>query len=149
MQILGVGAAVLALDMLTKSAVRANMTPNQSIPVVPGVFHLTYVLNPGAAFGLFAHRTGFFVVMAVLVIATILFLGNRLAGNDRRMRTALGLMLGGAAGNLPDRVIAGRVTDFLDFRIWPVFNVADASIVIGVCLVALDILLEGRRLGRR
>ncbi|NPV71650.1 MAG: signal peptidase II [Firmicutes bacterium] len=124
--------------MIAKKVVRTLMTPNQSIPVIPGVFHLTYVLNPGAAFGLFAQRTNYFIAVSVVVIALILLFGNRLARGNRVLQAGFGLMLGGAVGNLVDRVVAGKVTDFMDFRIWPVFNVADASIVIGVGLFALD-----------
>lgn len=138
MQILATGAVVFLLDMIAKKVVRTLMTPNQSIPVIPGVFHLTYVLNPGAAFGLFAQRTNYFIAVSVVVIALILLFGNRLARGNRVLQAGFGLMLGGAVGNLVDRVVAGKVTDFMDFRIWPVFNVADASIVIGVGLFALD-----------
>lgn len=133
-----IGAATFLLDLASKAAVKSLMTPNQSIPIIPNVFHLTYVLNPGAAFGLFAHGRIYLIPVAATVIAFIVIYGKRLAGNSMLLQLSLGLALGGAMGNLVDRVIIGRVVDFLDLRVWPVFNVADSAIVVGVALFAVE-----------
>lgn len=141
MRIIGTGAVVLALDLATKYAVKALMTPYQSIPIIPNVFHLTYIQNPGAAFGMLANWRGYFIAVTVIVIGLILVYGKAIASNSRILQYSLGLQLGGAAGNLVDRVLVGRVVDFLDLRVWPVFNVADSAIVIGVALFAYEALL--------
>ncbi|MGE5484989.1 MAG: signal peptidase II [Ignavibacteriales bacterium] len=146
MLILATGAATFLLDLASKKVVKSLMTPNQSIPIIPNVFHLTYVLNPGAAFGLFAYKRIYFILVTVIVIVLILIYGKRFAGNSVLLQLSLGLELGGALGNLVDRVIIGRVVDFLDLRVWPVFNVADSAIVIGVALFAMEAFL-GRRAG--
>ncbi|MCR4398650.1 MAG: signal peptidase II [Firmicutes bacterium] len=139
-RIVGTGAALLILDLASKKVVRTLMVPGQSVPIVPGIFHLTYVLNPGAAFGLFAHMTAYFIVVAAVVIFVILAYGRILASGSVLLELSLGLQLGGAVGNLVDRVVTGRVIDFLDFRVWPVFNFADSAIVIGVGLFACGVL---------
>ncbi len=133
-------AAIVLIDRLTKIAVVRNMSELDSIPVIPGVFHLTYVRNPGAAFGLLPNRTVFFIIVTLAVVALIVFFAGRLGKDGLAYQIALGLMLGGALGNLWDRLHGGLVIDFLDFRVWPVFNVADSSLVVGVLLFAYLVL---------
>lgn len=111
------------------------MTLGESIPVIKDVFHLTYLHNPGGAFGILAYRTWFFILVALVVALLILgFLRHFQPGNNW-LTAALALQLGGTMGNLLDRVRQGYVIDFLDFRFWPVFNLADTSIVVGVFLL--------------
>ena len=132
---------VFGLDTVSKWLVATRMAPGQSIPAIPGFFYITYVRNAGAAFGLLQHRTPLFVAVAVAVIALIVAYGRRLAHGSRLLGVALGMLLGGAAGNLMDRVLYGQVIDFLDFRVWSfVFNVADSAIVVGAILFVLDLL---------
>lgn len=131
--------AVVALDQLTKHYIVVNFLPEASLPVVAGVFHITYVLNPGAAFGIFKHQTAFFLAIAAALIALVAYLYPRLPKERRLLRSGMALMTGGAVGNVIDRVQTGYVVDFFDFRIWPVFNVADIAIVCGVALMAWDI----------
>lgn len=145
------GAAVLALDLFTKYLVQSRMAPHQSIPVIRGFFHITYVYNPGAAFGMLAHWRWFFVATALAVIAGILVYSRRPEVRQGLLPYALGMVMGGAAGNMVDRLRYGTVVDFLDF-FWgrwhfPVFNVADTFIVTGVGLVLLVSFLEERRRG--
>ncbi len=138
----------VAGDQLTKSAIRAALRPTQSIPLIPSVLHLTYVQNTGAAFGLFQGYTGVFILLSVAVTAWILavFLRTR-SPMPRLTATGLALVLSGALGNLIDRVRFGYVVDFIDIRIWPVFNVADSAITIGVGLLLWQSLFlrDGRR----
>ena len=115
-----------------------------------GLFYVTNVRNPGAAFGFFAHgsaelRLGFFVAISLLAAAIILGFFRRLAPGDRTSALALGLILGGASGNLVDRVARGEVIDFLHFRVWggrswPDFNLADSFIVVGVMILVVELL---------
>lgn len=135
--ILLLAALVILLDQLLKLLVVSTMSLNQSIPVILNIFHITYVHNFGAAFGLLAHRTSFFILLAsvvVLVLATLLRQASR---EQKLLRLALVLQLGGTVGNLIDRVRVGYVIDFFDFRVWPIFNVADIAIVSGTGLLIL------------
>lgn len=134
--------AAFLLDRLSKMVVMNNMWQGQSIPVWPGIFHLTYIQNPGAAFGMLAGKTWFFVGITLLVLLAMLIGYRWIAKAGRLYQWALGLIAGGAIGNLVDRMSYTRVIDFLDFRVWPVFNLADTFICIGVWLILLDALKE-------
>lgn len=123
------------------------MSLNQSIPVITNVFHITYVHNFGAAFGLFVHRTGFFIFVTTVVVLLIFVFLRHLPKEQKLLRAALVLQLGGAMGNLIDRVRLGYVIDFFDLRVWPVFNVADIAIVFGVGLLILDLTRNAREKG--
>ena len=117
-------------DQLIKALIRSNFLLYQSIPLVSDVFHLTYVQNTGAGFGIMAGRQNFFIIIAGLIITGLLIYKYQ-AVDNRLLDLALGLIIGGALGNVIDRIFLGYVVDYLDFRIWPVFNLADAMIVIG------------------
>ena len=123
------------------------MNLHDSIAVIPGVFYITYVKNYGAAFGILAHRTGLFVIITVLVVLLIVYFLRQLPKDQKLLRIALVLQLGGALGNLVDRLLYGFVIDFLDFRFWPVFNVADIAIVAGIGLFILDLARTVREKG--
>lgn len=140
MPFVGITVLLVVLDQVSKYLVRSLMVPGETIPLVPNIFHLTYVQNPGAAFGILAHRTNFFIIITVAVIVFILVFFRRISPEQKLLKTALSLQLGGALGNLIDRVILGHVTDFFDFRIWPVFNIADMAVVLGVGLLCWEIL---------
>lgn len=133
-------AAVLLLDQITKYVVSINFEQGQTLPVIKNIFHLTYVQNPGAAFGMLAYWTTFFIFVTLVVILIILFVYRKVPASRYLLRIGLSLQLAGALGNLIDRLRFGYVVDFLDFRIWPVFNFADVAIVVGVGLLALDII---------
>lgn len=133
----------MALDQGTKWAAHAWLASARSLPVIPGIFHLTYVQNTGAAFGIFRGLPGLFILLA-LAISGWLILELTRRNHPPLIRLGLALMLGGAVGNLIDRVRLGHVVDFLDLRIWPVFNVADSAITIGVGLL-MWLMLARRR----
>ena len=143
-KVLSVSSFVVIVDRLTKYILFRNFSEGESVRVVPGLFHITLVLNSGAAFGLFKGCGAFFTVSSVLVIAFICFYIIRGGCKDLLMLAALGLILGGAAGNLIDRLSFGYVIDFLDFRIWPVFNIADASITTGAVILAVRLIFDKR-----
>ena len=140
---------VVVLDRLAKWVVERNIPLHDGIPIVPGFFRLTHLENRGAAFGLFADSPSpwkvatlvLFSVVALIVVSTLLW------KNSHTMSTTgvgLALILGGAVGNLWDRLTAGHVTDFLLFYVgryqWPAFNVADSAIVVGACLLVYEIM---------
>ncbi len=133
---------VLALDQASKAYVRAEMTIGRSIPVLPDVFSITHINNKGAAFGLFPGRVGFFIAVALIVLVGIGYVWWRY--RPRRWFTvhALGLTAAGALGNLVDRVVAGYVTDFFEIHGWPVFNVADAALDVGVAILVVWLLFS-------
>ena len=143
-KILSISSLIVIVDRLTKYLVLKNYSEGESVRVIPGVFHLTLVLNSGAAFGLFKGSGLIFTISSVLIIVLICVYIWRNECKDFLMLIALGLILGGAAGNLIDRVAFGYVIDFLDFRVWPVFNIADSSITIGAFILAVRLILNKR-----
>ena len=133
---------IILVDQIIKLIVRLNMMPGESIPLVPQVFHFTYVLNPGAAFGILENQRMFFIVAGIFILLAALLLYPRLRQQDPWLRYGCVALLGGAVGNLIDRIHNGLVVDFLDFRIWPVFNIADIAIVGGVGCMLYAILFK-------
>jgi len=124
----------LLSDQATKSLIRAWLPLGSSVPILPKFLHFTHTQNSGAAFGLFPNAVTLLVVIALIVSAIFLWLGHR--GFDRRQTAiAMGMMLGGAVGNLIDRIRFGAVTDFIDIHIWPIFNIADAALTVGAFLL--------------
>ncbi len=125
-------------DRITKYFVVKEMVLGQSIPVIHNWLHLTYVNNPGAAFGMLANKRWFFVVATVLMIAVLVYYARTMGSRSKLLLMALGMITGGAVGNFVDRLRMGYVVDFLDFRgIWPyIFNIADAAIVVGAIFMA-------------
>ena len=139
-----VAALTIGADQFSKAVVRATLNPTQHLPLVP-FLHLTYVQNTGTAFGLFRGHPGVFIALSVAVGAWIIVEWRRShADAPRATRHALALILGGAIGNLIDRVRFGYVVDFIDLRVWPVFNVADSAITIGVGWLLLQLLWKGQ-----
>lgn len=128
-------ALTVGCDQLTKLAIRGWLAPIQSLPVIPSILHLTYVQNTGAAFGLFQGHTVTFILLSAAVAAWIILELVRKRHRRWSIELAMALILGGAIGNLVDRLVFGYVIDFIDVRVWPVFNVADSSITIGVGLL--------------
>lgn len=137
---------ILILDQLTKASITASLLPGQSVPLIKNIFHISLVHNTGIAFGLLKNQAIFFVFIAVIVIVSISldFIYNA-KHYTLTKRIALGLVMGGALGNLVDRLRLNYVIDFLDFRIWPVFNIADSAITVGVFLLAIEIFIRSKR----
>lgn len=144
------GLSVLA-DQVTKYLVTSNLRQGQSLILTSrlgSIFQITYVTNSGAAFGLFPNWSQVFIIVAVVVIVALVWYYVQLADGRWAVQLALGLQLGGAIGNLIDRLrLAGHVIDFIDLnfwplRRWPIFNIADASIVTGVTMLTLLMLWE-------
>lgn len=137
-------AALLVLDRLTKRWALDWLEPRGSVPVLP-FFHLTYVENTGAAFGVGRARNGFFIGLSLLLLGGLFYLQRSWPKENRWLRAGLLLVTAGAVGNLYDRLAYGFVVDFLDFRVWPVFNVADSCVTVGACLLAWGLHLEDKR----
>lgn len=139
--------AILVLDQWTKWLVEVHLPHSASHPVLPGFVNLTHVKNTGVAFGLFASHGAdggawLLVVMGVVALAAVVLYFRLAPARNRLLLYSLALIVGGAVGNLIDRLASGAVTDFLDVYVgtyhWPAFNVADSAITVGIGLMILD-----------
>jgi signal peptidase II len=135
---------VILFDQASKLFIQYKMKIGESIPVIKGIFHITYIENPRTSFGLFEYNKSFFVIAVLIsVILVILIYKKIIFKKDPFMYIPLTLVLGGAVGNLIDRArIDGKVIDFIDFRIWPVFNFADSAIVCGMLVLLIHVLFR-------
>jgi signal peptidase II len=138
-----VGAAILA-DQVTKHIVSSQLALDDSIHVL-GPFSIHHVQNSGIAFGLFANATALVTALTAVAVGWMLVFFARSGARHPVLPVALGLLIGGSASNLVDRIRLGHVTDFLDFRYWPAFNLADTFIVVGVGILFAAILIADTR----
>ncbi|MFH1491541.1 MAG: signal peptidase II [Pseudomonadota bacterium] len=145
--------SVIILDQITKALILSAFPLHEHAPVISGFFNLVHVRNRGMAFGLMNRANSVFVFYAltaatIIAVALLLFWFSKLQESDNRIIIGFSLIIGGALGNLIDRVRLGEVVDFLDFYIggyhWPAFNVADASITVGTFWVALNLFFQNR-----
>jgi signal peptidase II len=144
----GIAALVYAIDRVTKMLVEANLQDRPPVELIPGVLELRFTTNPGGAFGVFGDLSWLFVLISVIVVGAIVFASRNLPSTISAV--GLGLVLGGAIGNLTDRLLrgpalGGEVVDFIDLQVWPVFNLADTGIVVGAALLLLSGLRRDRR----
>ena len=152
--LVGVSLALIALDQITKMFVVHTMYLHESIPVIKGFFNLTYIRNPGAAFGIFAttnsaFRLIFFVGTSIFALGLLGTIFYRLHPDDVWGQLTVSSIFGGAIGNLVDRLRYGEVIDFLDFHVsgyhWPAFNVADSAISVGVVSLLIIFTLDKKK----
>ena len=130
----------LLLDQLTKYYVMNHFLLGESLPVIPNVFHLTYIINRGAAFGMLTNQRWFFLAVAFVLIIVYGFYRKRVNNGPLSLRVGTALLIAGAIGNGIDRYVLHGVVDFFDFRIWPIFNIADIGICVGVVCVIFYLL---------
>ncbi len=135
---------VVLLDYITKRIVSGNMVLYQSIPVIKGVFNITYVKNTGASFGMMAGARWFFVAVTVILIAAVIYYAVKNKITDKLFLVSASFVVGGGIGNLIDRIATGAVVDFFDFCLinFAIFNVADCFVVVGVILMAIYYIKE-------
>lgn len=147
-------ALVCLADQIAKLLVQQKLVLWSTVPVVPGFFNLVHSVNRGAAFGFLndadsSWQIYFFIAVTVLAIMIVFSLLSKAGPGDKLLVSALGLVLGGALGNLVDRVRMGEVVDFLDFHVaghhWPAFNMADIAITIGSLLLIVSLYTQSRR----
>jgi len=130
-------AIVFFLDRFTKYLVLSKFSLNESLPVIANIFHLTFVTNTGSAFGLFRSLSFLLTLFSFVVLSFAVYYTTKIKEQEKWMQFAIGLLIGGTLGNLVDRIGYGHVIDFLDFRIWPVFNVADSAITVSVIILVM------------
>lgn len=123
---------IILFDQITKFLIKTNFELSQSYPIIKNIFHLTYILNFGAGFGILQQQKWILIFISIIVIGIIIFYFDRIKEKEITLQFLVGFILGGTIGNLIDRIIYGFVIDFLDFRIWPIFNFADSFVTIGV-----------------
>jgi signal peptidase II len=143
---LGVAALIILIDQISKNLVLRNLGLGEAwnpVLFLEPFVTVTHVTNTGAAFGLFKDHGTLFAIVAIVVVVGIVVFYRYFPPNQIWLRVSLGLQLGGALGNLWDRVRLGSVVDFIDFKIWPVFNLADTAIVVGVAILAIYLLFSG------
>lgn len=138
-----VAAIVLILDQVTKYIIQTKMAPGYSFTILNKVFDITYVQNTGAAFGILAGRNMLFIMISLVALVGIVFFGGGLK-KTLLLKISCGLILGGIIGNLIDRIRLGYVVDFLDFQVWPVFNMADSAITLGAIFLIIKSLQAGK-----
>lgn len=138
---------VLVADQISKKWIAWQLEPGDTISVIPKFFSLTYVTNPGGAFGILPYRSDVFIFLSITVIFLMIFL-SFLSKSKQRLAWGLAFLTGGIMGNLIDRLRTGYVIDFLDFRIWPVFNLADVFIFGGALFIIIT-MLNPRRVKKR
>jgi len=146
-----VAGIVVLVDQISKEIILRFFPLYENLEVIPGFFSLTHIRNTGGAFGLLAGkatgmRTVFFLAVSGMALAVVLYLHAKMAAGKRWVETAFALVLGGAVGNLVDRLRFGEVIDFLDFYVgtthWPAFNVADSAITMGVAILCVNVLCK-------
>lgn len=140
---------VIAVDQITKQLAWHYFDIGRFVEIIPGIFRITLVKNAGAAFGMFEGGRAFFIATSLIAAGVILYIGLRLPPSQWRKRLLLGLILGGAVGNLIDRVYDGAVIDFLEMGVggywWPVYNVADIAVSVGAVLLLIQLLFFSHR----
>ena len=143
-------AGIYAADRVSKMSIVSSLSVGESIPVIPGFFHLTFIYNTGASFGMLQDKGVFFIIINSLILIGICWAVFFRKEMTTAGRILLGVVAGGALGNMTDRLCYGAVVDFLDFRgIWPyIFNIADMAVICGGFLFALLIILTDRKPGK-
>ena len=123
---------VVFLDQLTKLIIKNSLKINESIPIIKNIFHITYVTNTGSVFGILKGWQLPLIFFSIIVIGFIFYYLDKIKEKERALQAFIGFILGATIGNLIDRLLFGHVIDFLDFRIWPVFNIADSFLTVSV-----------------
>lgn len=139
MSALVTASLVFFADYLSKLYVKRNLPAGESISIIKNIFYLTYLENRGIIFGLFFPPTISIVVVSGIIIAVLLFLSGKISVKNQWQKISLGLLGGGLLANFFDRLWNGNVVDFLNFRFWPVFNLADITITIGAILLFIEV----------
>ena len=133
---------VFAIDTFIKTVISTQLSPAISMPLIKGILNLTFVRNTGVAFGLFPGKRLLLILISIAVCALVIYFYSRTRKKDFLLRIAFAIILGGSLCNLFDRIFYGYVIDYVDFRVFPVFNLSDVAINLGVFLIILDLFFK-------
>lgn len=131
---------IIIADQFIKYLIINNMFLGQSIPLITDILHLTYILNPGAAFGILENQRLFFIFIAIILVFAIVYFRKKILHLSKLFQLGIAMLFSGAIGNMIDRIFIGKVVDYIDFRVWPIFNLADIAIVCGCIIVIYELL---------
>lgn len=145
MYIILLSVCIFILDRLSKLWIVDHMALYESIDIVPHVMSITYILNRGAAFGILENQISFFIAVVALLTVAVAFFWKRIQNFSKLGQTAVALVIGGAMGNVYDRITQSAVVDFINFHFWPIFNIADIAITLGVIILMIIILKEEQK----
>ncbi|MBW2975371.1 signal peptidase II [Candidatus Woesearchaeota archaeon] len=134
--ILSISTLIVISDQITKYLISSRIKLHDSIPLIKDILHLTHIQNTGAGFGMLKGWNIILILISMIIIGVILFYFKRIE-KEKQIHIPIALVLGGAIGNLTDRILLGHVIDFIDFRVWPAFNIADSAITIGALWLML------------
>ena len=137
--------AVLILDQITKFIIVKNFYLGESVAVIKNVFHITYITNTGTAFGMLQKHGNILLIFSVAAIIVISILIYKQKDIPKINLIVFPIILGGAFGNLFDRIFRDSIVDFLDFRIWPIFNIADSAITVGIIILFIHSLIAKKK----
>jgi signal peptidase II len=137
-KVMVIAAIVIFIDQVSKFFINKYMVVGESIPLLKDVLQLTLVLNKGAGFGILQGQRLFFIIISLIILSVIFYKWRRIP-SEFNVVFPFGLVLGGLMGNLIDRIFFGFVVDFVDFMVWPVFNVADSAITVGVIWLVISL----------
>ena len=131
-------ALIIILDQFVKYLIQANISLNHTVPIIDGIFHLTYINNSGAAFSIFQNQTKLLIILPLIVtIMVLVYILKKRKTEHWAILLSMSLIAAGGIGNLIDRIAYGHVVDFFDFRVFPIFNVADISVSVGCGLLLI------------
>lgn len=133
---------VFVLDTFVKTLISGRFHPAKSVPIIKGILNLTYVRNTGVAFGLFPGKRLLLILISIAVCSIVIYFYTKTKKKDLLLKVAFAIILGGSLCNLFDRVFYGYVIDYVDFRVFPVFNLSDVAINLGVFLIILDLFFK-------
>jgi signal peptidase II len=135
--IFSIAALIVLIDQITKFLIKTNFQLNETFPIINNIFHLTYTYNFGAGFGILQQQKLILIFISLIVVGVIFYYLDKIKNKEILLQVLVGFILGGTIGNLIDRIAYGFVIDFIDFRIWPIFNVADSFVTIGVIALVI------------
>ena len=133
---------LLIVDQISKVCVRSSMVEGESIPVINNIFHLTHIENRGIAFGMFSGHSMIFALLSIAVLVILVCMVIKENSPSVYLNLGTAMVISGALGNIIDRMMKSSVTDMFDFRIWPIFNVADIAVCVGFALLVIYIIFD-------
>ena len=130
--IFSIAIIIILIDQITKFLIKTSFQLKESLLIIKNFFHLTYIHNFGAGFGILQQQHLILIFISLIVVGVIFYYLDKIGEKEKLLQILVGFILGGTIGNVTDRIAYGFVIDFLDFRIWPIFNVADSFVTVGV-----------------